>query len=130
MGQGSGEAASARISGAGRRREVRIPVRLFGTLACPGRPPACIELSDLSRGGACCTIASPPAVGVEVDLRLDSLAVRALVCWVSGCRIGLGFTQPLRASDILIQSGRSRSGQGREHPLHAQRGSRALHRSG
>ena len=106
------------VRGAARRSEIRIPVRRLGTLSCPGRAPAKVEIADLSRGGACCRAAAPPPVGSRIGLRLDTLDVQGIVCWVAGSRVGLRFASPLRASDILIQSSRSRSGQGQDHPLH------------
>jgi hypothetical protein len=106
-------------SGAGRRREIRMPVQLLGTLAAAGRAPGCVEIVDLSRGGACCRALAPPRAGSEVDLRLDGLTAVATVRWVAGRRFGLEFLRPLRASEILIQSGRSRNAHRQDHCYHA-----------
>ena len=94
--------------GAARRREIRMPVRLLATMTAEGGAPASVEVADISRGGACCRVSSPPPRGSEVALMLDGLTARAMVSWTSRGRLGLQFLQPLRASDILIQSGKSR----------------------
>ena len=120
--------AAPRIGAAGRRREIRIPVNLLATLCSPVREQACL-IADLSRGGACCRAPASPPVGSAVDLKLDTLQVPAVVCWSNGGRIGLRFLKPLRASDILIQSSRSRSAEGSEAPLHAQAATRCLRRT-
>ena len=115
---------------AGRRREIRLPVDLLGTLTTDGGAPAFIQVADLSRGGACCRTAEPVHQGCEVDLRLDNLSARAIVCWTAAGRLGLRFVEPLRASDLLIQSGRSRAGGLPPRPLHREAAARLAHRAG
>jgi hypothetical protein len=92
----------------GKRREIRIPVRLVATLAEPGEQPIFVQLADLSRGGARCQSLRTPPVGAAVELGLDGLKVEAVVRWVSGVECGLSFATDLRATVILIQSGKSR----------------------
>jgi hypothetical protein len=108
-----------------------MPVRLLGTISpAGGGPPACVQISDLSRGGACCRVTRPLPSGTEVELALDGLRARAVVCWGSGAQIGLRFVEKLRASDILIQSSRSRCGAEPERPVHLAYGSRMLRYGG
>jgi hypothetical protein len=95
-----------------------MPVRLLGTLTCGDGAPAGIQVTDLSRGGACCRIARELSTGSEVLLKLDGLDKRGVICWAAGGRVGLMFPEPLRASDILIQSNRSRCGADQVRPAH------------
>ena len=88
---------------AGRRREIRVPVRLLGTLTPPG---------------ARCSGAGAMAEGKEVALKLDGLEARGIICWASDGQFGLRFLKPLRASDVLIQSGRSQGGASPIRPMH------------
>ena len=78
-----GGAGDGAIRRAGERREIRLPVGLFGTIAAAGAEPVRVHVADLSRGGARCHVATPPPVGSTLDLRLDGLCVSAVVCWVS-----------------------------------------------
>ena len=103
---------------AGRRREIRVPVRLLGTLTPPSGLPASVLVTDLSRGGARCSSAGAIAEGKEVALKLDGLEARGIICWASDGQFGLRFVEPLRASDVLIQSGRSQSGASPIRPMH------------
>jgi hypothetical protein len=96
-----------------------MPVQLIGTLTPRGGVPTSVQVADLSRGGACCRLAVPARTGSEVELRLEGLAARAIVCWASEGRLGLRFLEPLRASELLIQAGRSRSGTWPARPFHA-----------
>jgi hypothetical protein len=117
-------------SGAARRSEIRMPVRLPGTLTPLGGDGARIQVADLSRGGACCRVSKALPPGTEVDLALEGLSVRAVVCWASGGLVGLRFGQQLRASDILIQSRRSRCGDAPDRPFHHAATGRSLRRAG
>ena len=91
-----------------RRREIRMPVKLLGTLTPSSGDPACVQVTDLSRGGACCRVATALDRGEAVTLKLDGLEARGIVCWTSNGMAGLSFREPLRASQLLIQSSRSR----------------------
>jgi hypothetical protein len=93
-----------------RRSEIRLPVRLLGSLVTTSGVPACAQVEDLSRGGARCQLAAPPPIGSQVELRVEGLVVQAIVCWTAGPRCGLQFLRPIRATDILIQVSRSRPG--------------------
>jgi hypothetical protein len=91
---------------AGQRREIRLPVRLTGMIVSGGEDMR-VRVSDLSRGGARCHLPRPLSVGSALELRLDGLCKPAVVCWVSGTTCGLSFVGEIRATDLLIQSGKS-----------------------
>jgi hypothetical protein len=50
----------------------------------------------------------PPAEGDRVVLAREQLIVEARVAWVRGLAFGLDFDDPLRATDLFVQLGRSR----------------------
>ena len=108
--QPTGRCAAEEQERSARRSEIRLPVRLLGSLVATAGMPACVQVEDLSRGGARCQLAAPPPVGSQVELRVEGLAVQAVVCWSAGLRCGLQFLRPIRATDILIQVSRSRPG--------------------
>jgi hypothetical protein len=105
---GSGNGGRAVHERRGQRREIRLPVQLAGTIVADGAEPVRVHVADLSRGGARCHLTKPPAVGSPIELRLDGLRISAVICWVSSTACGLRFIGELRATQLLIQSGKNR----------------------
>lgn len=67
----------------------------FGPLAC--------RVHDISRGGVCLDADAPVAVGTAVLFSRGTLRVTGTVAWSDGCRFGVRFRDPIRATDLLIQ---------------------------
>lgn len=74
----------------------------FGGVTMPCR------ILDLSRGGACVEGERRPAVGDSVALARGMLNARGTVTWIKGTRFGACFTEPLRATELLVQMSQSR----------------------
>jgi hypothetical protein len=105
---------SARSLAPGRAKQLRAETRMkvlltaevvgaAGTVTC--------RVCDLSRGGACLEADQSIPVGAQLILRRDALSVSAVVAWSTGCRFGLRFDAPIRATELLVQMSQSRAAQ-------------------
>jgi hypothetical protein len=89
-------------------REPRFEVRLTACLRTDAGT-ASLRLLELSRGGAPAEMHCPPAPGTRATLSRERMAVEGQVIWVRGARFGLAFDEPLRATELFFQLGRSRA---------------------
>jgi hypothetical protein len=89
------------------RSEARMKVFLSGELRVRGGSASC-RLLDISRGGACVEADGSGRVGDTVQFVRGQLIASGRIAWVRGCRIGVQFDAPIRATDLLVQMSHSR----------------------
>jgi hypothetical protein len=90
------------------RRDLRFALKLGASLRTEVGV-ARIDLLDMSRGGALAAGRLPLARGARVRLLLDRLEIEARVARSTAGQVGLAFDQPIRATELFYQLGRSRT---------------------
>ena len=92
------------------RAEPRMEMFLSAELRTESGSISC-QLLDLSRGGACLELDSPIPRGREVVLQRGAMQSKGAVVWLDGRRCGVRFTQPIRATELLVQMSQNRNSQ-------------------
>ena len=88
------------------RRSPRSRVFLSATLEWPGNALP-VLVRDLSEHGALLECRGNVEPDSEVLFRRNDLGVCGRVAWVRGSRVGITFSRPLKAQEVLCYIGRS-----------------------
>ncbi len=78
----------------GNRKMARLSAGLDAGMVLPERRVSC-RLENASRTGCCLHLATPPRVGTDALIRIDTIEAFGSVAWVKGNRCGITFDEPL-----------------------------------